>query len=466
MGLGVALSGFLTGFARQAAAEIKERNVELRKNIDEQIENHKKKVADAIEDRKEKREAMRMRLDSAEGYFDALEKKGVNLNIAQRAYIIQSDSNLEGFAKLYAESINDPRKLKTLSDAIVVNKNTPDFKSIDQAIERTTALEKITAPVVVSEKTAFGLGSNIQKTAIENYKASMPEAFEETQKRARIRGGILPFETPGFDPVTYAVASKNLNQKIANTISQNMTDIGKGLILKTDPNTKEFSITDAATNTPFAWEGDPKIANQVNTLKKKAIIEHIGSIAVEGEEGKTIDYESARALIEQPFFSGINIGQYQKNRVNKYGQGRVPISIFIDVLKPTEDKDDKDQDADKGEDLSAQEASDAVSKLADDAFKGDAIDVTSDQVVTVETETKKNNDFGQQSVAIQNQQASVNEFIKSLSDKDRKFYKYIVTELDRQRRGGQTQATKLIENKIIQRFPNMSDAVKQYIGLD
>lgn len=465
MGLGVALSGFLTGFARQAAAEIKERNVELRKNIDEQIENHKKKVADAIEDRKEKREAMRMRLDSAEGYFDALEKKGVNLNIAQRAYIIQSDSNLEGFAKLYAESINDPRKLKTLSDAIVVNKNTPDFKSIDQAIERTTALEKITAPVVVSEKTAFGLGSNIQKTAIENYKASMPEAFEETQKRARIRGGILPFETPGFAPVTYAVASKNLNQKIANTISRNLTDIGKGLNIVTDPQTSQFTGFER-NGQSFAWEGDPKIVNKVNKLTKQAVTDYIQNIAVEGEEGKTIDFSSARVLIEQPFFSGINIGEYQEGRVNKYGKGRVPISIFTDVLRPTDDKDDKDQDADKGEDLSAQEASDAVSKLADDTYQGDATDVTSDQVVTVETETKKNNDFGQQSVAIQNQQASVNEFIKSLSDKDRKFYKYIVTELDRQRRGGQTQATKLFEKKLKEKFPNMPDAVKQYIGLD
>lgn len=458
MGLGVALSGFLTGFARQAAAEIKERNVELRKNIDEQIENHKKKVADAIEERKEKREAMRMRLDSAEGYFDALEKKGVNLNIAQRAYIIQSDSNLEGFAKLYAESINDPRKLKTLSDAIVVNKNTPDFKSIDQAIERTTALEKITAPVVVSEKTAFGLGSNIQKTAIENYKASMPEAFEETQKRARIRGGILPFETPGFAPVTYAVASKNLNQKIANTISRNLTDIGKGLNIVTDPQTSQFTGFER-NGQSFAWEGDPKIVNKVNELTRQAVTDYIQNIAVEGEEGKTIDFSSARVLIEQPFFSGINIGEYQEGRVNKYGKGRVPISIFTDVLKP---KSDPDPDPN----LSKQGAADVVNKLADDVFKGDATNVTSDQVVTVETEANKNNDFGQQSVAIQNQQASVNEFIKSLSDKDRKFYKYIVTELDRQRRGGQTQATKLIEKKIIQRFPNMSDAVKQYIGLD
>jgi len=441
MGLGVALSGFLTGFARQAAAEIKERNVELRKNIDEQIENHKKKVADAIEDRKEKREAMRMRLDSAEGYFDALEKKGVNLNIAQRAYVIQSDSNLEGFAKLYAESINDPRKLKTLSDAIVVNKNTPDFKSIDQAIERTTALEKITAPVVVSEKTAFGLGSNIQKTAIENYKASMPEAFEETQKRARIRGGILPFETPDFAPVTYAVASKNLNQKVANTISRNLTDIGKGLNIVTDPQTSQFTGFER-NGQSFAWEGDPKIVNKVNELTKQAVTDYIQNIAVEGEEGKTIDFSSARVLIEQPFFSGINIGEYQEGRVNKYGKGRVPISIFTDVLKP-----DPDPDPDPDPNLSKQGAADAVNKLADDVFKG-------------------NNDYGNQTVATQNQQASVNEFIKSLNDADKKLYKYFVIKLDKGRRDGQVQAAKFFENKLKENFPNMPDLVKQYIGLD
>ena len=44
MGLGVALTGFLTGFAKQATAEIETRNKELRDSIDRQIEEHKKKV--------------------------------------------------------------------------------------------------------------------------------------------------------------------------------------------------------------------------------------------------------------------------------------------------------------------------------------------------------------------------------------------------------------------------------------
>ena len=37
---------------------------------------------------------------------------------------------------------------------------------------------------------------------------------------------------------------------------------------------------------------DPKIVNKVNELTKQAVTDYIQNIAVEGEEGKTIDFSS------------------------------------------------------------------------------------------------------------------------------------------------------------------------------
>ena len=56
MGLGVALTGFLTGFAERATVEIDTRNKELRKTISDRLAKYQdtvsKEYADKIEERK------------------------------------------------------------------------------------------------------------------------------------------------------------------------------------------------------------------------------------------------------------------------------------------------------------------------------------------------------------------------------------------------------------------------------
>jgi len=61
MGLGVALTAFLTGFSKQAKAEIETRNAELRENMDKQIEEHEKKYQLEYDLKKEQRKRLKER---------------------------------------------------------------------------------------------------------------------------------------------------------------------------------------------------------------------------------------------------------------------------------------------------------------------------------------------------------------------------------------------------------------------
>ena len=241
MGLGVALTGFLTGFAKQATAEIETRNKELRDSIDRQIEEHKKKVDLSIEEKKKLRKDMRERHGDLAGYFDVL---GKEFSYGQMAYVISSDERAAQFKNLTKQfNLSTADGRQEIINAVQLGKNSPKFDSLEDAIELTTQVEKVAEPVVVSTRTAFGLPSNIQQRRLDAAKQAAPQLFEQPKDSVRLRGSIMP----KFTPDTINLKSNTVTKSLINLTEKNK-DIKavpgvKDIFIKYDPitNTGDFA---------------------------------------------------------------------------------------------------------------------------------------------------------------------------------------------------------------------------------
>jgi len=216
MGLGVALTGFLTGFAKQATAEIETRNKELRDSIDRQIEEHKKKVELSIEEKRELRKDMRDRHGDLAGIFDTL---GKEFSYGQMAYVISSDQRAAQFRNLTKQfDLNSVDGRQEIINAVQLGKNSPKFDNLEDAIELTTQVEKVAEPVVVSTRTAFGLPSNIQTRRLAAAKEAAPQLFEKQKESVGLRGSIMPKFTPDTasikEKTVYSQITSGINSKI------------------------------------------------------------------------------------------------------------------------------------------------------------------------------------------------------------------------------------------------------------
>ena len=277
MGLGVALTGFLTGFAKQATAEIETRNKELRDSIDRQIEEHKKKVELSIEEKKKLRKDMRERHGDLAGIFDTL---GKEFSYGQMAYVISSDERAAQFKNLTKQfDLNSVDGRQEIINRVQLGKNSPKFDSLDDAIELTTQVEKVVEPVVVSTRTAFGLPSNIQPRRLKAAKEAAPQLFKQPKDSVRLRGSIMP----KFDPKTAKINDKTIRDNIINRVEKNtgLTQLKseKGIYIRTDSISGTASLMDGQG---VVREPDVLEAYQ------KATKESVSNFLTKGIKGDTI----------------------------------------------------------------------------------------------------------------------------------------------------------------------------------
>lgn len=252
MGLGVALTAFLTGFSKQAKAEIETRNAELRENMDKQIEEHEKKYQLEYELRKEQRKRLKERSAVLDVELESLANIAgpLDLTYGQRLVLAKDDATLQQFQedirniKLMDSVEGQKLQLGLIKDRIS-GKNNIEYASMEQAIDAATELDAIAKPVAVAQKTAFGLPTTAGKRQLEEYKARKPDAFKERKTRDPIAGTYTP--RPETTKFTQAQARTAVADIIGAQINNRMSEIGNFVLLR-DPYTDQYTFKNKTTD--------------------------------------------------------------------------------------------------------------------------------------------------------------------------------------------------------------------------
>tara|TARA_R100001086_G_scaffold246241_1_gene178190 strand:- start:465 stop:1745 length:1281 start_codon:yes stop_codon:yes gene_type:complete len=250
MGLGVALTAFLTGFSKQAKAEIETRNAELRENMDKQIEEHEKKYQLEYDLKKEQRKRLKERSAVLDVELESLADIAgpLDLTYGQRLVLAKDDATLLQFQQdirdiKLMDSVEGQRLQLEAIKGRISGKNNIKYDSMDQAIDAATELDAIAAPVAVSQKTAFGLPTTAGKRQLEEYKARKPDAFKERKTRDPIAGTYTP--RPGATKFTQAQAKTAVADIVGSQISNRMSEIGNFVLIR-DPYNDQFSFKNKA----------------------------------------------------------------------------------------------------------------------------------------------------------------------------------------------------------------------------
>ena len=245
------LTGFVTGFAEQAQSEIAQRNKELRETMDEQFREHKKKTQAAYEVSKAERLLLSQRAKTSQSLINELNtatNQNLQFTVGEQLALIKDEKTFNQFQKdlasLKGKEIGEvDARLKLIKNNLSGVNNTE--LSIDEAIRAATQVDDIAKPVTISDKTAFGISSNIQKSMLENYKKTMPEAFEEKGPRLDITGTYQPKDRRTPSP---SEARKNVTNTFANKIKKNIGVLKQGTasisFFKEDPITNESYLAD------------------------------------------------------------------------------------------------------------------------------------------------------------------------------------------------------------------------------
>ena len=311
MGLGVALTGFLTGFAKEAASQIKSRNEKLQENIDRQIELHRKEVADAVEKRDKEREDMMLRNGRLATIFD-----DIGLDIAQRAYVIQDDATANRFFKYYEEAKGDTSRMQELKNSVSV-KNNVKFDNIKDAVMQTTEIEKLTKPVVVGTETAFGISSDIQPKALKQYEETLPTSIKDRKSKVRLTGGLTPL-APRAAPQKAKDVAKDLASEIGNTLQVTMRDNA------TFKNKVLVNIKDSFDDTQITLldEATPELKDLTKAETISAIKNSLNNM------GEAINIETIRGY--KKVLSGLGISP---SSLNEFRLANTPKKDVVKVIE-------------------------------------------------------------------------------------------------------------------------------------
>ena len=191
------LTGFLTGFAKQAQASIEERNKEMREGIDDTL---KEKAEEVEKDRilkKKERADLKERSTIFSSSMDT-DMEGLQLSTGQQLAIISDEKSYNKFIEDIAEFRDaDPKAKEALVKRIKKRfggkMNIDPNMSLDQAIIASTQLDEIIMPTVTNENTALGIPSNIQQRAIERFKGRMPKELTGTRAKKPVVGRYQGF---------------------------------------------------------------------------------------------------------------------------------------------------------------------------------------------------------------------------------------------------------------------------------
>jgi hypothetical protein len=504
--LGMFLKGLVGGAARGFSTAIKTRNKELRDMWD----TAQQKYMDTIARETQQRALQRTQLLERMGRIESKGPAGT-LTPAE-LYLLSKDD------QTFGQVINDIDKgiltLAQVKKNIAFNgKSSPKYATKEQAIEANYDPSLAVRPKVVSTKTAFGIESGIQQQRAQDLEALVPSDSmvakdAQGQPLQRVTGSY----TPGFVPTSISESGmrSSLKQKIKDLTTTNVFRYGNSnyVIVPEISFTGEVTgleVKPAKKGAKVLSTADPAYKAVVQGLYKQVFLntlESYGGITKqEGKEGAFLSLEAADNLknylttgfaneIEDKDLDIFNSPYYNK-RTNMVNTDFFRDAIEGLDIKPSVEIIGTAEKDKKGSGLTRQGASDEVETLLKDdkgsdkststyfknnkaliqKYMKDKNSLSKEELARLEKESKE---YGARNIdefafdlfeVAKNQQAAVNKFIESLNDEDKKLYEYYITELNKQRRGGQTQSTKALEKKIKEKFPNMPDAVKQYIGL-
>ena len=215
MGLGVALTGFLTGFAERATDILDERNKEIRERYQKRLDLHAAQVQEQIEEKKKLRKEYVERVNILHGM-------GLNnVNPNKLGALVTNDVMYKKLIDRFSTISEGDRKkavtesLKYVSDS-PYKYNTPE-QYINAVLGDRLTISPI--PLPTQTKTAFGLRSPQQQKMSEDYALSLmtsyPREFTGTADtpipRGFLQSSIGP-ETDITEPQIRSRASTNVNE--------------------------------------------------------------------------------------------------------------------------------------------------------------------------------------------------------------------------------------------------------------
>jgi len=222
MGLGVALTGFLTGFAKRATVEIDTRNKELRKTISDRLAKYQDTVGKEYEDKIEERKLAKKRASLLKNI------SGLELSIPQQAALVTSEASFNSFIK--ATEGKSPLQIKELStklkfgDSIKGNLDPKKPMTLNQAIDLRTEFRPTTPlPGVTDTRTAFGMNSDIQQKALDNFAAENPELIP-SGTQIPLNSDTVQFLKPNSkEKLTFTQNVETFADNVASKLSKNIT---------------------------------------------------------------------------------------------------------------------------------------------------------------------------------------------------------------------------------------------------
>ena len=322
MGLGVALTAFLTGFSKQAKAEIETRNAELRENMDKQIEEHEKKYQLEYDLRKEQRKRLKERSAVLDVELESLANIAgpLDLTYGQRLVLAKDDATLQQFQedirniKLMDSVEGQKLQLGLIKDRIS-GKNNIEYASMEQAIDAATELDAIARPVAVAQKTAFGLPTTAGKRQLEEYKARKPDAFKERKTRDPIAGTYTP--RPETTKFTKSEARTAVADIVESEINNRMSEIGNFVLLR-DQYTNRLNFKNRAGD--LVMPSGPKALNALRNAYQASVMGILDTYM--NKQDSTIPTELAMAI------NNANLGLDFKGRLGS-GAARVYVGDIV-----------------------------------------------------------------------------------------------------------------------------------------
>ena len=237
MGLGVALTGFLTGFAERATDLIDERNKELRKEHQQKLDLHAATVAEEMKARKEQRAELRNRLTTLKSYGI-----GDTIKPGMLGSLITDDVKYKNILNL----IENTRNKEDISNVIKQSYkfSSPNSLKYDNPTQYIDAVLGERAPISptplpTQTKTAFGLSSSIQKRMSEEYERSLKIAGYDSSKTTTVPTGSITGSPPIMSNLTETEIGKRFDRGIINVLQEKgiykqNVGLGKSIIVDTE----------------------------------------------------------------------------------------------------------------------------------------------------------------------------------------------------------------------------------------
>ena len=225
-------TGFATGFAQEAKSQLDERNKELREAMDEQFKEHKQKTQELYEIKKAERKMLAARTKTFDNQMKDIsvlaDDPDFKFSVAEKLAFIKDEKSFNMFQEdirnLKGKSVGEAKaRFENIKRRLSGVNNLDPNVTMEQAIEQATQVDDINKPVITSNRTAFGIPSNLQPRMLENYKLREPEAFKKKKgSRLDITGSFAESKKRTF---SRSEAENQVDTMTVDSYNANFSDL-------------------------------------------------------------------------------------------------------------------------------------------------------------------------------------------------------------------------------------------------